>query len=78
MKKKKWLVVVAIILLLLILLYFFYPGCLFHRLGSTFEGNNGKIGYCTIRGVFWEAANSEYVDSRELGDEMDSFFNSNS
>jgi len=52
--KKRTLIIIAIILLIILLLiilaYFFYPGCAFHRLGSSFEGRNeGEICYCKIK-----------------------------
>jgi len=51
--KKRTLIIIAIILLIIVLMYFFYPGCAFHRLGSTFKGENEReICYCKIKGAY--------------------------
>lgn len=62
--KKRGLIIIAIIILLIILAYFFYPGCVFHRIGSVFEGKNvGEVCICKIIGgtCFLEGTNIEGV-----------------
>lgn len=48
--KKGTVIIIAVIIFLIILVYFFYPECAFHRIGSTFEGQNiGEVCHCNIK-----------------------------
>jgi hypothetical protein len=51
--KRSVIINIVIIIILIIAGYFFYPGCLFHKIGSVFEGqNDGEICTCKITGLY--------------------------
>lgn len=67
--RKDWIITIIIILLLIAFFYFFNPACKFHRVGTTFEGQNSyETCYCKFIGSYCERAS--IGTSQELTDEQ--------
>jgi len=75
--KRSGIITIIIILLLIAFFYFFNPACKFHRVGTTFEGqDSNEVCYCKFIGGYCVRSSSENLNltDEELKQKMDEMF----